>query len=199
MKILLALDTSSASNVALEEVVERPWPEGSSFEVLSIIEPSHVRGTDAAIRHVVHRVNEFVTSAVERLRLRGWEAGGGTLADDDPKVVILDRARSFHADLVVLGSHARSSVSRFMIGSVGAALLLRVQSKLFGNASVPLKVIRPKRSSCRPTARNSPMRQLHRSPQDHGRSIRRFVSSASPRRFYRRDERSSNCRFSHLR
>jgi nucleotide-binding universal stress UspA family protein len=125
MKILLALDTSAASSAALKEVVKRPWPEGSSFEVLSIIEPSHVNGTDAAIRQVVHRVNEFVTNAVESLRSRGWESGGGALADDDPKVVILDRARSIHADLVAIGSRGHSSVSRLMIGSVGAALLRR--------------------------------------------------------------------------
>jgi nucleotide-binding universal stress UspA family protein len=122
MKILLALDTSAASSAALKEVVDRPWPEGSSFGVLSIIEPSHVHGTDTAIRQVVHRVNEFVTNAVESLRSRGWESGGGALADDDPKVVILDRARSIHADLVVIGSRGHSSVSRLMIGSVGALL-----------------------------------------------------------------------------
>ena len=32
MKILLAMDTSPASQIALEQVVAWPWPAGATFE-----------------------------------------------------------------------------------------------------------------------------------------------------------------------
>ena len=38
MKILLAVDGSPCSDAAVEEVVRRPWPEGSSVKVLSAFE-----------------------------------------------------------------------------------------------------------------------------------------------------------------
>ena len=42
MKILLAVDDSDYSNVAVEAVAERPWPEGSVVQVISAIELPYV-------------------------------------------------------------------------------------------------------------------------------------------------------------
>ena len=39
MKILLAIDGSPCSDAAVEEVARRPWPEGSSLKVLTVLEP----------------------------------------------------------------------------------------------------------------------------------------------------------------
>ena len=38
MKILLAVDGSPCSDVAVEEMGRRPWPEGSSVKVLNAFE-----------------------------------------------------------------------------------------------------------------------------------------------------------------
>ena len=123
MKILVALDLSAASHVALAGVANRPWPAGSYFEVLSVIQPSHVPSQPEALHGVVQRVEGLIGRAVERLRARGWEATGGALADHDPKTVILDRAKRLHADFVVIGSHERSAASRVPHGAVGPQVL----------------------------------------------------------------------------
>src|SRR5689334_22216474 len=39
MKILLAIDGSSFSTAAVEEVANRSWPEGSEVRIISVIEP----------------------------------------------------------------------------------------------------------------------------------------------------------------
>lgn len=123
MKILLAIDTSSTSQIALEEVATRPWPVGSSFEILSVIEPAHVPSTAEGARDSVRVAEDMVQRAISWLRSKGWEAAGGAIADDDPKAVIIDRARSIHADFVVVGSHSRSPLGRFLLGSVAGAIL----------------------------------------------------------------------------
>jgi len=41
MKILLAIDPSAASEAALDEVAVRPWPPGTTVEVLGVVDPSH--------------------------------------------------------------------------------------------------------------------------------------------------------------
>ena len=38
MKIMLAVDSSSASQVAVAEVAARPWPEGTVVDVVSAVD-----------------------------------------------------------------------------------------------------------------------------------------------------------------
>lgn len=149
MKILLAMDTSSASQAALTEVSRRPWADGSSFEILSVIEPSHVISTVDGARQAVHRVNKLVEDAAERLRLHGWEASGGAVVDDNPKIVIVDCARRMGADLVVVGSHGRSDLQRFLLGSVASWVARRAPcsieivraNPLSDETSRPMKIL----------------------------------------------------------
>jgi nucleotide-binding universal stress UspA family protein len=122
MKILLAIDTSSASQVALGEVAARPWPAGASFEVVSVIEPSHLWTTSEVAQESVREAEEVVKRAKARLCANGFPASGGTLSGD-PKTVILDQVQSCSADLVIVGSHGASALTRFLLGNVAAAVL----------------------------------------------------------------------------
>ena len=40
----------------------------------------------------------------------------------DPKSKIIDAAEQWHADLIVLGSHGRTGLERFLMGSVSDAV-----------------------------------------------------------------------------
>ncbi|MBI4469974.1 MAG: universal stress protein, partial [Acidobacteria bacterium] len=48
MKILLAIDGSACSEAAVGEVVQRPWPAGSSVRVLSVVESPVPSGPETA-------------------------------------------------------------------------------------------------------------------------------------------------------
>ena len=39
MKILLAIDGSTFSDAAVQEVASRPWPRGSEVRIISVVEP----------------------------------------------------------------------------------------------------------------------------------------------------------------
>jgi nucleotide-binding universal stress UspA family protein len=122
MKILLAMDTSSASQTALAEVTARPWAAGSSFEVLSVVEPSHLWTTSEAAEQAPRRAQDVVELAVQGLRAKGLDATGG-VSEGDPKTVILDRAQSSAVDFVVVGSHGASVITRFLLGNVASTVL----------------------------------------------------------------------------
>lgn len=122
MKILIAMDASRGSQAAMEEVVRRPWPPNSAFEVISVAEPSHLWTTSDAAQEAVGCAQEVVDRAVERLGAAGFAASGAT-ATGDPKTVILDRARSLNADLLVAGASSASPLTELFLGNVAAALL----------------------------------------------------------------------------
>jgi nucleotide-binding universal stress UspA family protein len=148
MKILLAMDTSSASQVALDEVAERPWPAGSSVQVLSVVEPSHLWTTSEAAEQAPRLATEIADVAVERLRASGLEAAGD-VSGGDPKTVILDRAGIADVDFIMVGSHGVSAIAKFLLGNVASAVLRY--------APCSVEVVRARAPR---TARSSPMKIL---------------------------------------
>jgi len=119
MKVLLAIDGSTASQTALDEVAARPWPAGTSVEVLNVVEPAHLWTFSETAEVVVQRSKELVDRAVAQLGARGLETTGVS-PSGDPKTTILDQAKTIGADFVVVGSQG---VSRFLLGSVAAAVV----------------------------------------------------------------------------
>jgi len=60
---------------------------------------------------------KLTARAAERLRAAGFQVD--TLVEEgDPKSKIIDMAAQWSADLIVLGSHGRKGLDRFLLGSV---------------------------------------------------------------------------------
>lgn len=118
MKILLALDSSASSNVALEEVATRPWPPGTNIEVLNVVEPWDV---PALMEGLNRSATELLNRALRRLTDAKVKATTFTLCGE-PKALIIDRAGDISADLVVVGSRGVTGLTKFRLGSVAAAV-----------------------------------------------------------------------------
>jgi nucleotide-binding universal stress UspA family protein len=131
MKILLAIDDSQYSAEAVEEVASRPWPPGTMVRVLSAVhiaqiatEPMFVASvdTDKVRREMTKFYEELTTRAADSLRNRG-AAAETAVRQGDPRSVIVDEARDWAADLIVLGSHGYSAIKRWLLGSVAQAVV----------------------------------------------------------------------------
>jgi nucleotide-binding universal stress UspA family protein len=129
MRILLAVDGSEHSEVATETLLERPWPKDTSVRVLAVAQVPFVP-VDAFGGVGLGNYNyELLTPAlldqgqkvVERSVRRVREAGlivEGIVARGDARAEIVRAATEMKANLVVMGSHGRTGLQRWVLGSV---------------------------------------------------------------------------------
>jgi nucleotide-binding universal stress UspA family protein len=135
MKILLAVDGSPCSNIAVDEIANRPWPNGSTVRVLNAFEmpvpptpegwalpASYFDEMDQAIRTQSHSI---VDQAAEKLRKKldkTMEVVTQSVAGP-PRALIIDEAEGWGADLIVLGSHGYGRWGRLLLGSVSQSVV----------------------------------------------------------------------------
>jgi nucleotide-binding universal stress UspA family protein len=131
MKILLAIDGSRYSNAAVEAVIAQSHPQQTEVRVLHVVEPPSLligremsgidRALDAAWEAELKQAEDLVTTTATRLTSKGLQAIGA-IQRGDAKTKILDAARDWGADLIVLGSYGRKGLEHFLMGSVSDAV-----------------------------------------------------------------------------
>jgi len=122
MKILLAVDSSAESDLAIRAVAARPWPQSATVEVLSVVDPFYSSETPALIETVKQRAEEAVQAAAQQLRSSGIESRTQVLCGN-AKGAIVEYARQSGSDLIVVGSHKLTTVRQFLHGSVARAVV----------------------------------------------------------------------------
>jgi nucleotide-binding universal stress UspA family protein len=121
MNILLATDGSREAGTMLDEIAQRPWPSDTAFEVLGIMEGSHLWTTSDVALEFARRAEEFVENATAILRAKGWKAQGHAHTGDAKKAV-LDCAREIGANFAYAGAHP-ASVARWLSGDLASTVL----------------------------------------------------------------------------
>ena len=131
MKILLAIDDSPYSADAVEEVATRPWPKGSTVRLLSAVDVTPIAtdpaflatlDIDALRSEITRRYKKVMSLAAGSLQENGLTVEM-VVRDGDPRSVIVDEAKDWSANLVVVGSHGYTGVKRWLLGSVAHSIV----------------------------------------------------------------------------
>jgi nucleotide-binding universal stress UspA family protein len=127
MKILLAIDDSKFSEAAIQMVVAQARPQDTEVRILHVLLPPslllgrEMGGYDPEFETVWKAQREqakaLVTKTTGMLRTSGFNVTSA-LEEGDPKSKIIDVASEWNADLIILGSHGRKGLDRFLMGSV---------------------------------------------------------------------------------
>lgn len=126
MKILLPVDGSAASQDAIEEIAERPWPTASIARVICAVQPyvppaaefvPTAARLDDLERQQKSEAERLVTQAGERIGAPNLSVET-VVREGDPRTAILQEAADWGADLIVMGSHGRTGLTRLLLGSV---------------------------------------------------------------------------------
>jgi nucleotide-binding universal stress UspA family protein len=128
-KILVGVDLSPGSDAAVAQAMNVARHTGASvclFHAGVIVDdptgiPDSMAGTAAAYLKIVKDQLAADRSALEALRERLSGQGvevSHMVADGFADTAIRDAAGELHADLVVIGTHGRTGLKRFLLGSV---------------------------------------------------------------------------------
>jgi len=125
VKILIGVDESPFSKAALDYVKRISWPSGTRIRVVSASPPVFTGSVEANAPAVIAQLiqdqnrmhTQFAESAAQALQGPGRSVEAAMIPGD-PRSTLVDEARAIGADLLVVGSHGRSGLSRLVLGSV---------------------------------------------------------------------------------
>jgi nucleotide-binding universal stress UspA family protein len=141
MKLLLATDGSECAMAAARSVAARPWPEGTEVRVLSVVEyhlpflqatlePSFINPSamEKLREEAMQRAQDAIRTAEEAVSAAGLKTSEAlSVLLENPKQVILDEAKQWGADLIVVGSHGHRGINRLVLGSISEAVAMHAE------------------------------------------------------------------------
>ncbi|WP_354683502.1 universal stress protein [Cupriavidus necator] len=132
-RILLAVDGSRSSDLALSQAVIIARATGAEVKVLYVVDDSDVYFEASYFdpRELVENLTTHGRKALDAATARLGEAGirNTTKLDEKPVApgrissTIVAEADAWNADLIVMGTHGRRGVRRLLMGSVSEGVL----------------------------------------------------------------------------
>jgi nucleotide-binding universal stress UspA family protein len=129
LRILLAIDGSPDSALAVQAVCARRWPKRCEIRVVTVADLKLItamqrdQGRDADHAGATGRaIAERRVKLVERELREGGHAATSDVLEGDPKRSIVQEAERWSADCVFLGARGHGRVKRILLGSVSATV-----------------------------------------------------------------------------
>jgi nucleotide-binding universal stress UspA family protein len=132
MKILLATDGSKFSEAAIRFLASQVVPKNAEVLILQVVEP-FIYSTPPQMapgyapemaqrrEEQFKQARESLAKAAEALKPAGFVVET-RVVEADPRTAILDVAEELHAELIVMGSHGRKGLHKFLLGSVAESV-----------------------------------------------------------------------------
>ena len=127
MKIILAIDDSKFSEAAAQALIAHHRLQDLEVRVFHAAEPPTLLVGPEMAEYVppgesVEEAKALVAKTADALRSAGVRVTTA-VEQGDAKSTIIDNAEAWGADLIVLGSHGRKGLQRFLDGSVSEWIL----------------------------------------------------------------------------
>jgi len=135
-RILLPTDGSGGTDPAVDQAIGLATETGAELHVLFVVEdvPYAPEMTDERVGAQLRKIGE---DAIESIRERADAAGvtlRAAIEDGVPHREILEYADRMDVDLVVMGTHSRSGLDKYLLGSV--------TERVVRTADVPVLTVR---------------------------------------------------------
>jgi nucleotide-binding universal stress UspA family protein len=147
MRVLLAIDDSEFSQEAAREVENRLAAPDTTVRVLhvvgSFVPPAAAiwdagGSLEGVNEEVSDQFQQLVDDVAARLKARGISAEG-VVKEGNAGKVIIEEAKEWDADLIVVGAHGLTGLETLIMGNVARHVV--------DHAPCSVEVVRPKRKS----------------------------------------------------
>ena len=140
--VLVPLDGSPLAEVALAKAVELVNGRATKIILLRAPEAGFARNVVAAQVTALHEAEEYLKGIRERLSAQGVENVMTSVWYGPAAAAIIGAAQMYQPDLIVMNSHGRSGIGRFILGSVAEAVLrgTRTPILLLRDTATPVDV-----------------------------------------------------------
>lgn len=129
MKVLVAIDASETAKAMIEEVAARCWADGDVFCLLYVVKSGALASDFVDVESYVDvetlAARDWLREAAQRLQKAGL-AVSAVVLKGRPAKVIVDYARQWQADWLLLGASQQKGLAAFFPGSVAKEVLRHV-------------------------------------------------------------------------
>ncbi len=136
--ILLAIDGSRSSEKAAEKAIDLAKDYGGEIKAISVVDVTDEFMAQAPeeVEALVKKSKGIVEDVSGRAASEGIKAEG-IVREGEADKVITDIAKEQKTDIIVMGSHGRTGLGRFLMGSVA--------EKVIGRSPCPVLIVRTER------------------------------------------------------
>lgn len=141
--ILLATDGSDVADRAAQQGLNLAKALGARVTAVTVIQPLHVVApaeimiafpADEYDKHAQENADNILSQSKNAASAAGVRCNTRSVMHNDPWQAITDTANEEECDLIVMGSHGRSGLSKLVLGSETQKLLTRT--------TIPVLVVR---------------------------------------------------------
>lgn len=134
--VILALDHFEQTDQVIDHVLNSPWSKKTNFRCIHVVrstpestlaepEGDFTQSMKSHYDSLVAGRLAWLEAAVLKLNDRlGRQAAKAEILRGEPRKVILDLAKDWPADLILVGSHGRRGIDKAILGSVSEAVAM---------------------------------------------------------------------------
>ena len=127
-KVLLPIEGQEDTDVALKFLALQPFREAVSIDVFAVWPqpqlawPVTLGQSKLLEMHAIEEAQDRMKSVTDKLLRMNYSAEA-KVGMGDPAFAILSQAKTSQADLILMGTHGRGGLARFLMGSVSHTVL----------------------------------------------------------------------------
>jgi nucleotide-binding universal stress UspA family protein len=135
-KILVPLDGSELAKRALDEAEKLASCFGAEILLFEVVPFMPIYGSPELVTPLIvdekqkEAAEKYLVNQSEELKKKGFKATAVVRTGQQVAVEIIDFAKESGADLIVMCTHGRSGISRWVLGSVALKVLTRAETPI---------------------------------------------------------------------
>lgn len=135
-KILVPLDGSELAKTALEQAEGLAKTFEAEIILFQVVPFMPIYGSPELVTPLIvdekqkEAAEKYLATLIEELKKRGFKTMAMVRTGQQVAVEIIDFAKESGADLIVMCTHGRSGITRWVLGSVALKILTRAETPI---------------------------------------------------------------------